>query len=63
MEQDIVKVGGRGRITIPKHIRDKDEIRYGSFYRFHEIAGLLILEKIEKCKETEDVISLENYMK
>ena len=43
-----VRVGVQGRITIPKEIRDKENIEYRDIFKIHDMSGLLVLQKIRK---------------
>ncbi|MGC1122502.1 MAG: AbrB/MazE/SpoVT family DNA-binding domain-containing protein [Candidatus Methanofastidiosia archaeon] len=48
MAEYIVRVGVQGRITIPKEIRDKENIEYKDTFKIHNMSGLLILQKVRK---------------
>lgn len=45
------KVGERGQVTIPKNIREKENIRSGDEVEFHEEDGELRIEKKENLEE------------
>lgn len=62
MEQETIKIGVRGRITIPKTIRDKAEIKHLDKYRIYMVSDVIILEKYDKNKENKNIKSLEDYM-
>lgn len=48
MAEYVIKVGVRGRITIPKEIRDKENIQHRDIFKIHDMSGLLILQKVRK---------------
>ncbi|MBU6998966.1 MAG: AbrB/MazE/SpoVT family DNA-binding domain-containing protein [Theionarchaea archaeon] len=48
MAEYTVRVGVQGRITIPKEIRDKEDIDYRDIFKIHNMSGLLILQKVRK---------------
>jgi AbrB family looped-hinge helix DNA binding protein len=48
MAEHIIRVGVQGRITIPKEIRDKEDIQHKDIFKIHDMSGLLILQKVRK---------------
>lgn len=48
MAEYIIRVGVQGRITIPKEMRDKENIQYKDTFKIHNMSGLLILQKVRK---------------
>jgi len=61
MDHDTIKVGVQGRITIPKHLRDKYSIKHLDGYKIHVMSDVIILEKIDKRKKDTNMRSLEEY--
>jgi len=47
----LVKVGKKGRIVIPKEIRDALNIREGSFVRIYVEGGRVVVEPVENAVE------------
>lgn len=45
------KIGDRGQVTIPKRLRDKENLRSGDELEFKEENGKIVLEKKEALKE------------
>lgn len=48
MAEYTIRVGVQGRITIPKEIRDKENINHKDIFKIHNMSGLLILQKVRK---------------
>ena len=48
MAEYTIRVGVQGRITIPKEIRDKENIDHKDIFKIHNMSGLLILQKVRK---------------
>jgi len=46
-----VKVGKKGRIVIPKEVRDALNIREGSFVRIYVEGGRIVVEPVEDVVE------------
>ncbi|MBN1786509.1 MAG: AbrB/MazE/SpoVT family DNA-binding domain-containing protein [Candidatus Methanofastidiosa archaeon] len=63
MDYETIKVGVRGRITIPKSIREKHKIKHLDKYKIYMVSDVIILEKYDKSKEGNKIKSLEEYMK
>lgn len=61
MDDDIVRIGVRGRITVPKHIREKTGMRYLDAYRVHVVAGLVLLEPVGNKKDTKGMVPLDTF--
>ncbi|MFQ6087952.1 MAG: AbrB/MazE/SpoVT family DNA-binding domain-containing protein [Candidatus Methanofastidiosia archaeon] len=53
MSDSVVRVGVRGRITIPKEIRDSENIHFKTYFKIHNFGGVLVLEKVEKQDENQ----------
>lgn len=51
MAEHTIRVGVKGRITIPKEIRDKENIEHRDLFKIHNMSGLLILQKVRKPDE------------
>ncbi|KYK38887.1 MAG: AbrB/MazE/SpoVT family DNA-binding domain-containing protein [Theionarchaea archaeon] len=51
MAEHTIRVGVKGRITIPKEIRDKENIQHRDLFKIHNMSGLLILQKVRKPDE------------
>ncbi len=62
MDDDIVHIGVRGRITIPKHVREKNNIRYQDAYRVHVVGGVVLLERIDPKKDTTGMLPLDSFL-
>jgi AbrB family looped-hinge helix DNA binding protein len=62
MDDDIVRIGVRGRITIPKHIREKAGMRYQDAYRVHLVGGVVILEHLGNKKDTKGMLPLDTFI-
>jgi len=63
MDYETVKIGVRGRITIPKPIREKQKIKHLDRYKIYMVSDVIILERFDKNREAEKVRSLEEFMK
>jgi AbrB family looped-hinge helix DNA binding protein len=63
MDHDIVRIGVRGRITIPKSIREKQDIKHLDKYKIYMVSDVIILERYDKSKEAKNIRSLEEFMK
>lgn len=55
MEEEIVKVGKRGQIPLPKKIREKEGIEEGTFLELSRIGGVLTLRRVEKKPDALDL--------
>ena len=62
MDEDVIRIGIRGRITIPKTIRDKYNLRYRDTFRIHVVGGLVLLERVEKQRNAQGTVSLETFL-
>jgi AbrB family looped-hinge helix DNA binding protein len=60
MAEYTIKVGVQGRITIPKEIRDKQDIRHRDIFKIHDMSGLLVLQKVRKPDEK--TVPLDRFM-
>ncbi len=63
MDQEIIKIGVRGRITIPKSIREKQKIKHLDKYKIYMVSDVIILERFDKNKEAKSIRSLEEFMR
>jgi len=63
MDHETIKIGVRGRITIPKSIREKQKIKHLDKYKIYMVSDVIILERFDKNKEAKKVRSLEDFMK
>ena len=60
MAEYTIRIGVQGRITIPKEIRDKEDIQYNDIFKIHDMSGLLILQKVRKPDDK--TIPLDRFM-
>ncbi len=62
MATPIVEIAQRGQITIPKPLRDKNNIQEGQMYAVHDLGeGVLLLSPrpsqiVEMCNELRDTL-------
>lgn len=61
-EQERIRVGVQGRITIPKRIREKHNISHLDAYRVYVVSDVIILEKDTKRNGDDKTRSLEDFM-
>jgi AbrB family looped-hinge helix DNA binding protein len=60
MAEYTIRIGVQGRITIPKEIRDKQNINHKDIFKIHDMSGLLILQKVRKPDDK--TIPLDRFM-
>lgn len=62
-EEEILRIGVRGRVTIPKSLREKYGINHLDKYKVHVISDVMIFEKVNNLKGADKTMPLETYMK
>ena len=53
-EAEVRKVGKRGQITIPKSIREKEDIKGGDKVKVIEKDGKIIIKQIDRTEELKE---------